>query len=59
MSFGLRTAVDAFLLRDQLKAIDELKDKQKKGERLEATQLKKIETEAEIRKELTGLGITS
>ncbi|EJF56310.1 translation initiation factor eIF-2A [Dichomitus squalens] len=44
-------------LTKKLKAIDELKDKQKKGERLEATQLKKIETEAEIRKELAGLGI--
>ena len=44
---------------DQLKAIDELREKQKKGERLEATQLKKIDTEAEIRKELAGLGITS
>ena len=46
-------------LAKELKAIDELKDKQKKGERLEATQLKKIDTEAEIRKELAGLGITS
>ena len=43
----------------QLKAIEELKDKQKKGERLEATQLKKIDTEVEIRKELAGLGISS
>ena len=43
----------------QLKAIEELKEKQKKGERLEATQLKKIETEAEIRKELSGLDISS
>ena len=59
LSFGVRTAVDILRLCDQLKAIDELKDKQKKGERLEATQLKKIETEAEIRKELAGLGITS
>ena len=42
----------------QLKAIDELKEKQKKGERLEATQLKKIDTEAEIRKELAALGIS-
>ncbi|RDX47423.1 translation initiation factor eIF-2A [Lentinus brumalis] len=45
-------------LSKKLKAIDELKEKQKKGERLEATQLKKIDTEAEIRKELSGLGIT-
>lgn len=43
----------------QLKAIEELKEKQKKGERLEATQLKKIDTEAEIRKELAALEITS
>ncbi|KAH9939423.1 translation initiation factor eIF-2A [Amylocystis lapponica] len=38
-----------------LKAIDELKEKAKKGERLEATQLKKIETEVDIRQELAGL----
>ena len=43
----------------QLKAIEELKEKQKKGERLEATQIKKIDTEAEIRKELAALGISS
>lgn len=43
----------------QLKAIEELKDKAKKGEHLEATQLKKIETEAEIRGELSKLGISS
>ncbi|RPD55709.1 translation initiation factor eIF-2A [Lentinus tigrinus ALCF2SS1-7] len=46
-------------LNKKLKAIEELKEKQKKGERLEATQLKKIDTEAEIRKELSGLGISS
>ncbi|KAL4254450.1 translation initiation factor 2A [Abortiporus biennis] len=46
-------------LNKKLKAIEELKEKSKKGERLEATQLKKIETEAEIRKELAALGITS
>ena len=40
----------------QLKAIEELKEKQKRGERLEATQLKKIEGEAEIKKELSTLG---
>lgn len=40
----------------QLKAIEELKEKQKRGERLEATQLKKIEGEAEIKKELATLG---
>ena len=32
--------------------IEELKEKAARGERLEATQLKKIESEAEIRKEL-------
>lgn len=42
-------------LNKKIKAIEELKDKTKRGERLEATQLKKIETEAEIRKELAGL----
>ncbi|KAH9857459.1 translation initiation factor eIF-2A [Lenzites betulinus] len=46
-------------LGTRLKAIEELKEKQKKGERLEATQLKKIDTEAEIRKELSTLGISS
>ena len=40
---------------EQLKAIDELKEKQARGERLEATQLKKIESEAEIRKELAAI----
>ncbi|KAJ7221475.1 eukaryotic translation initiation factor eIF2A-domain-containing protein [Mycena pura] len=44
-------------LTKKLKAIDELKDKAKRGERLEATQLKKIEGEAEIRKELASLGV--
>jgi len=46
-------------LNKKLKAIEDLKDKAQKGERLEATQLKKIDTEAEIRKELASLGITS
>ncbi|KDQ59846.1 hypothetical protein JAAARDRAFT_126728 [Jaapia argillacea MUCL 33604] len=45
-------------LNKKLKAIEELKEKSQRGERLEATQLKKIESEAEIRKELAGLGIT-
>ena len=44
------------ILDFQLKAIDELKEKAKRGERLEATQLKKIEGEADIRKELENLG---
>ncbi|KII89455.1 hypothetical protein PLICRDRAFT_91818 [Plicaturopsis crispa FD-325 SS-3] len=39
-------------LNKKLKAIDELKDKAKRGERLEATQVKKMDGEAEIRKEL-------
>ncbi|THH27182.1 hypothetical protein EUX98_g7014 [Antrodiella citrinella] len=46
-------------LSKKLKAIEELKEKAKKGERLEATQLKKIDTETEIRNELSGLGISS
>ena len=35
------------------KAIEELKEKAAQGERLEGTQLKKIESEAEIRKEVS------
>lgn len=46
-------------LNKKLKAIEELKEKQKRGERLEATQLKKIEGEAEIKKELAALGVSS
>lgn len=42
----------------QLKAIEELKEKAQKGERLEATQVKKIDTEVDIRKELAELGIS-
>ena len=41
----------------QLKAIEELKEKSKRGERLEATQLTKMEGEADIRKELASLGV--
>jgi len=44
-------------LNKKLKAIEELKDKAKRGERLEVTQLRKIEGEAEIRKELAALGL--
>ncbi|KAJ7237720.1 eukaryotic translation initiation factor eIF2A-domain-containing protein [Mycena haematopus] len=44
-------------LNKKLKAIDELKEKAKRGERLEATQLKKMEGEAEIRRELASLGV--
>lgn len=39
----------------KLKAIDELKEKAQRGEKLETTQHKKIESEAEIRKELNAL----
>jgi translation initiation factor 2A len=45
-------------LHKQLKAIEELKEKAKRGERLEVTQLKKIDTEAEIRKELEELSVS-
>ncbi|KAF7298312.1 hypothetical protein MKEN_01355700 [Mycena kentingensis (nom. inval.)] len=59
---GIDSALDPIAkkvrnLNKKLKAIDELKEKAKRGERLEATQLKKMEGEAEIRKELAGLGI--
>ncbi|KAG5640917.1 hypothetical protein DXG03_006629 [Asterophora parasitica] len=43
-------------LNKKLKAIEELKEKAKRGERLEATQLRKMEGEVEIRKELSSLG---
>jgi len=43
-------------LNKKLKAIEELKEKAKRGERLEATQLKKMDGEADIRKELASLG---
>jgi translation initiation factor 2A len=45
-------------LNKKLKAIEELKEKAGRGERLEATQLKKIEGEHLIRKELDSLSIT-
>ncbi|KAF5318153.1 hypothetical protein D9619_012117 [Psilocybe cf. subviscida] len=59
---GADNALDALAkkarnLNKKLKAIDELKEKAKRGERLEATQLRKIDGEAEIRKELATLGI--
>ncbi|KAJ7712124.1 eukaryotic translation initiation factor eIF2A-domain-containing protein [Mycena maculata] len=59
---GLDSALDpvakkARNLNKKLKAIDELKEKAKRGERLEATQLKKMEGEAEIRRELASLGV--
>ena len=46
-------------LSPQLKAIDELKEKAARGEHLEATQLKKIESEIDIRKELEALNLSS
>lgn len=42
-------------LNKKLKAIQELKDKRDKGEKLEQTQLQKIETEASLREELANL----
>ena len=42
-------------LTKKLKAIQELKDRQAKGEKLEKTQLQKIEAEAEIKAELAAL----
>jgi len=42
-------------LNKKLKAIEELKEKAKRGEKLETTQHKKIESEAEIRSELAAL----
>ncbi|KIL68462.1 hypothetical protein M378DRAFT_8534 [Amanita muscaria Koide BX008] len=44
-------------INKKLKAIEELKEKAKRGERLEATQVRKIEGEAEIRKELASLEV--
>ncbi|KAH9173058.1 translation initiation factor eIF-2A [Lactarius sanguifluus] len=46
-------------LNKKLKAIEDLKEKAARGERLEATQLKKIESEAEIRKEFEALSVSS
>ncbi|KAF7353882.1 Eukaryotic translation initiation factor 2A [Mycena venus] len=62
LTSGLDSALDpvakkARNLNKKLKAIEELKEKAKRGERLEATQLKKMEGEAEIRKELASLGV--
>jgi len=42
-------------LSKKLKAIDELKEKRARGEKMETTQLKKIEGEVEIRRELVTL----
>jgi translation initiation factor 2A len=46
-------------LNKKLKAIEELKERAKKGDKLEATQLKKIDGEVDIRKELTALTAAS
>ena len=43
----------------QLKAIEDLKDRAKNGEQLEKTQLKKIETESQVRGEIASLGGTA
>ncbi|KAL1740538.1 eukaryotic translation initiation factor eIF2A-domain-containing protein [Schizophyllum fasciatum] len=43
-------------LTKKLKAIEELKEKAKRGERLEATQVKKIEGEGALKAELAALG---
>jgi len=45
-------------LNKKLKAIEDLKEKARTGDRLETTQIRKIETEAEIRKELAKLGVS-
>jgi translation initiation factor 2A len=42
-------------LNKKLKAIDELKEKARRGEKLEATQLKKMDGEQEIKKELAAV----
>lgn len=45
-------------LLKKMRAIDELKMRLAGGEKLEDTQMKKIETEEDVRKELEGLGYT-
>ena len=45
-------------LLKKLRAIDDLKMRQAGGEKLEDTQVKKIQTEGGIRKELDGLGFS-
>jgi translation initiation factor 2A len=52
---SLHDTKEVILTSLQLKAIDELKEKAQRGEKLETTQHKKIESEAEIRKELNAL----
>jgi len=53
-SFTWHANIVHYATHVQLKAIEELKDKAKSGTKLETTQYKKIETEAEIRRELAG-----
>jgi translation initiation factor 2A len=45
-------------LLKKMRAIDELKMRQAGGEKLEDTQIKKIATEQQIRKELNAIGFT-
>jgi translation initiation factor 2A len=45
-------------LLKKMRAIDELKMRQAGGEKLEDTQIKKIQTEESIRKELNTIGFT-
>jgi translation initiation factor 2A len=52
---SLHDTKEVILTSLKLKAIDELKEKAQRGEKLETTQHKKIESEAEIRKELNVL----
>jgi translation initiation factor 2A len=46
-------------LLKKMRAIDELKMRQAGGEKLEDTQIKKIATEEQIRKELNAIGFTA
>jgi translation initiation factor 2A len=46
-------------LLKKMRAIDELKMRQAGGEKLEDTQVKKIATEEQIRKELNAIGFTA
>lgn len=42
-------------LNKKLKAIDELKEKRARGDKLENTQVRKIDSEAEVRREIAAL----
>lgn len=46
-------------LLKKLRAIEDLKARQAKGEKLEETQLKKIKTENDVRGDLMGLGVST